>query len=82
MLAALSALGASAVSGIVAFFSNKAVKIGTTITILIVLIGIIPFEIALPDEFVDMFAPNGQIYSIFASMNYFVPVGFLINCFL
>lgn len=82
MWSAIVGLGSAVVSGLVSFFSKKAVKTTSIIALLIALITIIPFEIALPDEFVSMFTKGGSIYQVFVSMNYFVPVGYLLTCFL
>ena len=75
-------LGSSILGGLVSFFSQKAVKTVSIIALLIALITIIPFDIALPDEFVSMFEKDGSVYQLFVSMNYFVPIGYILSCFL
>ncbi len=82
MWSAIVGLGSSIVSGLVSFFSNKAVKTVSIVALLVALVTIIPFELAFPDEFVSMFVKGGSIYQVFVSMNYFVPVGYLLTCVL
>lgn len=82
MWAAVVGLSSSVIGGLVSFFSQKTVKTASIVALLIALISIIPFEIALPDEFVSAFEKGGSVYQLFVSMNYFVPVGYILNCFL
>lgn len=78
----ITGLGSSILGGLASYFSQKAVKTVSIIAFLIALISIIPFEIGFPDEFVSMFEKGGSLYQLFVSMNYFVPVGYLLSCFL
>lgn len=80
MWSAIVGLGASVVNSVVTFFSSKAVKTGTKITIFIGLLAIIPFTIKLPDGFVEVFSTNGGFYDILCQLNYFAPVPFLCLC--
>jgi len=80
MWATVVTLGSVAVNSVISFFSKKTVKTATMISVLIGLLAIVPFEIKLPDDIVEVFSTDGGFYDILCQLNYFAPVAYLCSC--
>ncbi|MFA5603470.1 MAG: hypothetical protein WDA12_01265 [Bacilli bacterium] len=50
-----------------------------SITIMTILFTLLPFEIALPND-IYLFFTTGFLPDIFKTINYFVPLSFILNC--
>jgi hypothetical protein len=81
MGAILALLGTTVVAGIASYLSEKGLKISIAIGILILLFVLIPFKLELPQEIYMMFI-SGKVNQFFKSLTYFLPINFLLSCFL
>ncbi len=77
----MAAIGSAVISGIVSFFTSKAMKITVAIGTLILLFALIPFKLELPGEIYLMFT-SGTINNFFKSVSYFLPINFMLMCFI
>ena len=81
MKTAIFLFGKDIITKIISFFTSKTGKTVLAISLFLILLEFIPFEIKIPNEIMDVLT-SYLLINIFLSMTFFFPIGFALKCLL
>lgn len=59
---------------------KMSVRVGKYVGLYILFCALLPFELSFPEEIVSIFS-SGWFHNLLVSIDFFVPVNFLLSCF-